>query len=166
MWLAFSNDTKQNLTLISDGQESLTATLNVLRKKLQLHVVEIIGEQTFISRLKMSKMGNVLAHAAVSLEKHKDTRNVWWTYVHVHCMLSILHQSAMTGLSELKGECNLSNREGNSNSEYGIFSTSTVFMYLLSKPAGGDEKLYTAGLSLLWHEGKIAFLHLGNNFTK
>ncbi len=51
MWLAFSHDTKQNLTLISDGHESLSATLNVLKKKLQLHVVEIIGEQTFIELL-------------------------------------------------------------------------------------------------------------------
>lgn len=48
MWLAFSHDTKQNLKLISDGQESLTATLNVLTKKLQLHVVEIIGEHLFL----------------------------------------------------------------------------------------------------------------------
>ncbi|XP_034391301.1 AP-4 complex subunit epsilon-1 isoform X2 [Cyclopterus lumpus] len=46
MWLDFSHDTKQKLTLISDGQEPLTDTLNVLKKKLQLHVVEIIGEQT------------------------------------------------------------------------------------------------------------------------
>lgn len=44
MWLTFSNDTKQNLTLLSDVQEPLTATLNVLKKKLHLHVVEIIGE--------------------------------------------------------------------------------------------------------------------------
>lgn len=48
MWLAFSHDTKQNLKLISDGQESLTATLNLLTKKLQLHVVEIIGEHLFL----------------------------------------------------------------------------------------------------------------------
>ncbi|KAF0040997.1 hypothetical protein F2P81_006895 [Scophthalmus maximus] len=42
MWLAFSHDTKQNLTLISDDPEPLTATLSVLKRKLQLHVVEII----------------------------------------------------------------------------------------------------------------------------
>lgn len=53
MWLDFSHDTKQNLTLISDDQEPLAATLNVLKKKLQLHVVEIIGEQTFSSNLKL-----------------------------------------------------------------------------------------------------------------
>ena len=50
MWLAFSHDTKQNLTLLSDGQESLSATLNVLKKKLQLHVVEIIGEYVYRNR--------------------------------------------------------------------------------------------------------------------
>lgn len=44
MWLSFSHDTKQNLTLINDNQEPLTATLNALKKKLQLHVVEVIGE--------------------------------------------------------------------------------------------------------------------------
>lgn len=49
MWLAFSNDTKQNLTLISDEQEPLAATLNVLRKKLQLHIVEIIGEHIHVA---------------------------------------------------------------------------------------------------------------------
>lgn len=48
MWLAFSQDTKQNLTLINDDQDPLTMTLNVLKKKLQLHVVEIIGERTLI----------------------------------------------------------------------------------------------------------------------
>lgn len=46
MWLAFSHDTKQNLTLISDTQEPLAATLDVLRQKLQFHLVEIIGEET------------------------------------------------------------------------------------------------------------------------
>ncbi|XP_029289654.1 AP-4 complex subunit epsilon-1 [Cottoperca gobio] len=49
MWLDFSHDTKQNLTLISDGQEPLAATLNVLKKKLQLHVVEIIGMEGIVA---------------------------------------------------------------------------------------------------------------------
>ncbi|XP_041652629.1 AP-4 complex subunit epsilon-1 [Cheilinus undulatus] len=49
MWLAFSNDTKQNLALISEGQESLTATLNILKRKLQLHVVEIIGMEGIVA---------------------------------------------------------------------------------------------------------------------
>uniref|UniRef100_A0A3B3U3P4 AP-4 complex subunit epsilon n=1 Tax=Poecilia latipinna TaxID=48699 RepID=A0A3B3U3P4_9TELE len=44
MWLAFSHDTKQNLTLIHDGRDPLAATLDVLKRKLQLHVVEIIVE--------------------------------------------------------------------------------------------------------------------------
>ncbi|XP_059191525.1 AP-4 complex subunit epsilon-1 [Centropristis striata] len=49
MWLDFSHDTKQNLTPISDGQEPLAATLNVLKKKLQLHVVEIIGIEGIVA---------------------------------------------------------------------------------------------------------------------
>uniref|UniRef100_A0A3Q0S741 AP-4 complex subunit epsilon-1 C-terminal domain-containing protein n=1 Tax=Amphilophus citrinellus TaxID=61819 RepID=A0A3Q0S741_AMPCI len=49
MWLSFSHDTKQNLTLINDDQEPLTATLNVLKKKLQLHVVEIIGMEGIVA---------------------------------------------------------------------------------------------------------------------
>nr|XP_046249245.1 AP-4 complex subunit epsilon-1 [Scatophagus argus] len=50
MWLAFSNDTKQNMTLINDGRkEALAATLNVLKKKLQLHVVEIIGMEGIVA---------------------------------------------------------------------------------------------------------------------
>jgi len=52
MWLDFSHDTKQKLTLGSDGRESLADTLNVLKKKLNLHVVEIIGEQTLSSNFK------------------------------------------------------------------------------------------------------------------
>lgn len=65
MWLDFSNDTKQNLSLISDGQESLTATLNVLKKKLQLHVVEIIGERIFYCWTKMSKKEMLLSHEKI-----------------------------------------------------------------------------------------------------
>jgi len=49
MWLAFAHDTKQNLTLISDDQEPLAATLNALKKKLQVQVVEVIGKETFAS---------------------------------------------------------------------------------------------------------------------
>lgn len=40
MWLSFSHDTKQNLKVMGGG---LADTLNVLTNKLQLHVVEIIG---------------------------------------------------------------------------------------------------------------------------
>ncbi|XP_032378975.1 AP-4 complex subunit epsilon-1 [Etheostoma spectabile] len=49
MWLAFSHDTKQNLTLISDDLEPLAATLNMLEKKLQLHVVEVIGMEGIVA---------------------------------------------------------------------------------------------------------------------
>nr|XP_020514600.1 AP-4 complex subunit epsilon-1 isoform X1 [Labrus bergylta] len=49
MWLAFSHDTKQNLTLMREDRESLTATLNVLKNKLQLHVVEIIGMEGIVA---------------------------------------------------------------------------------------------------------------------
>ncbi|KAM6936963.1 AP-4 complex subunit epsilon-1 [Xenentodon cancila] len=49
MWLAFAHDTKQNLTLIGDGQEPLTATLNTLKRKLQLHVVEVIGMEGILA---------------------------------------------------------------------------------------------------------------------
>lgn len=41
MWLSFSHDTKQNLKVVGGG---LADTLNVLSSKLQLHVVEIIGD--------------------------------------------------------------------------------------------------------------------------
>lgn len=44
MWLSFSHDTKQNLKVMGDG---LADTLNVLTSKLQLHVVEIIGNRTY-----------------------------------------------------------------------------------------------------------------------
>ncbi|XP_019934196.2 AP-4 complex subunit epsilon-1 [Paralichthys olivaceus] len=49
MWLDFSHDTKQNLTLIGDGEEPLTATLNVLKRKLQLGVVEVIGMEGILA---------------------------------------------------------------------------------------------------------------------
>lgn len=52
MWLDFSHDTKQKLTPICLGQEPLMDTLNVLKKKLKLHVVEIIGEQILSSSVK------------------------------------------------------------------------------------------------------------------
>ncbi|XP_070828914.1 AP-4 complex subunit epsilon-1 isoform X1 [Chaetodon trifascialis] len=72
MWLAFSNDTKQNLTLISDGQESLTATLNVLRKKLQLHVVEIIGMEGIVA-CQLLQDQPCLMHCRV----HAGTLSAW-----------------------------------------------------------------------------------------
>ncbi|XP_076588310.1 AP-4 complex subunit epsilon-1 isoform X2 [Chaetodon auriga] len=72
MWLAFSNDTKQNLTLISDGQESLTATLNVLRKKLQLHVVEVIGMEGIVA-CQLLQDQPCLMHCRV----HAGTLSAW-----------------------------------------------------------------------------------------
>lgn len=49
MWLAFSNDIKQNLNLVTDGQDPLTDTLNVLKWKLNLHIVEIIGVEGIVA---------------------------------------------------------------------------------------------------------------------
>ncbi|XP_054899872.1 AP-4 complex subunit epsilon-1 [Poeciliopsis prolifica] len=49
MWLAFSHDTKQNLTLIQDGPDPLAATLDVLKRKLQLHVVEVMGVEAIVA---------------------------------------------------------------------------------------------------------------------
>uniref|UniRef100_A0A3B5BN79 AP-4 complex subunit epsilon n=1 Tax=Stegastes partitus TaxID=144197 RepID=A0A3B5BN79_9TELE len=71
MWLAFSHDTKQNLTLISDSQEPLTATLNVLKRKLQLHVVEIIMEGIVACRVLQDQP--CLMHCRV----HAGTLAVW-----------------------------------------------------------------------------------------
>lgn len=49
MWLAFSNDTKQNLTLVDQAPEPLAATLDLLKEKLHLHIVEIIGNEGIAS---------------------------------------------------------------------------------------------------------------------
>ncbi|KAM4554060.1 AP-4 complex subunit epsilon-1 [Fundulus diaphanus] len=49
MWLAYSHDTKLNLTLIDDDQDPLAATLRVLKRKLQLHLVEIIGVEAIVA---------------------------------------------------------------------------------------------------------------------
>lgn len=72
MWLAFSHDTKQNLRLINDVQEPLTATLNVLKKKLQLHVVEIIGMEGIVA-CRLLRDQPCLMHCRV----HADTLAVW-----------------------------------------------------------------------------------------
>uniref|UniRef100_A0A3Q1AHP2 AP-4 complex subunit epsilon n=1 Tax=Amphiprion ocellaris TaxID=80972 RepID=A0A3Q1AHP2_AMPOC len=72
MWLAFSHDTKQNLTLISDGQEPLTATLNVLKRRLQLHVVEIIGMEGIVA-CRLLQDQPCLMHCRV----HAGTLAVW-----------------------------------------------------------------------------------------
>ncbi|XP_057692318.1 AP-4 complex subunit epsilon-1 isoform X2 [Corythoichthys intestinalis] len=49
MWLAFSNDTQQNLTLVADVQDPLKVTLDVLERKLNLHVVAVIGTEGIIA---------------------------------------------------------------------------------------------------------------------
>uniref|UniRef100_A0A4W6D5R0 AP-4 complex subunit epsilon n=1 Tax=Lates calcarifer TaxID=8187 RepID=A0A4W6D5R0_LATCA len=72
MWLSFSHDTKQNLTLISDGEEPLTATLNVLKEKLQLHIVEIIGMEGIIA-CQLLRDQPCLMHCRV----HADVLAVW-----------------------------------------------------------------------------------------
>ncbi|XP_035520863.1 AP-4 complex subunit epsilon-1 isoform X1 [Morone saxatilis] len=72
MWLAFSHDTKQNLTLISEGQQSLAATLNVLKKKLHLHVVEIIGMEGIVA-CRLLQDQPCLMHCRV----HAGTLAVW-----------------------------------------------------------------------------------------
>ncbi|KAM6925669.1 AP-4 complex subunit epsilon-1 [Lycodopsis pacificus] len=72
MWLDFSHDTKQKLTLISDGQEALADTLNVLKKKLNLHVVEIIGMEGIVAcRLRQDQP--CLMHCRL----HAGTLSVW-----------------------------------------------------------------------------------------
>ncbi|KAK5867246.1 hypothetical protein PBY51_011756 [Eleginops maclovinus] len=72
MWLDFSHDTKQNLTLISDDQEPLTATLSVLKKKLQLHVVEIIGMEGIVA-CRLLQDQPCLMHCRM----HAGTMAVW-----------------------------------------------------------------------------------------
>ncbi|CAL8261406.1 unnamed protein product [Merluccius merluccius] len=49
LWLAFSNDTKQNLKLLSESPDPLRATLHLLRDKLQLHIVDIIASEGIVA---------------------------------------------------------------------------------------------------------------------
>ncbi|KAM3869685.1 AP-4 complex subunit epsilon-1 [Diretmus argenteus] len=72
MWLAFSHDTKQNLRLLNDGQDPLTATLNVLRKKLQLHIVDIIGLEGIVA-CRLLQGQPCLMHCRI----HADALAVW-----------------------------------------------------------------------------------------
>ncbi|KAJ0069168.1 hypothetical protein NL108_003085 [Boleophthalmus pectinirostris] len=71
MWLTFSNDTKQNLALVTDGQDPLTDTLDLLKKKLGLHVVEMIGKLVVACRLVQDEP--CLLHCRV----HGGTLAVW-----------------------------------------------------------------------------------------
>ncbi|XP_035251963.1 AP-4 complex subunit epsilon-1 [Anguilla anguilla] len=45
LWLSFSHDVKQNLQLLPDKEDPFSATLNVLKEELRLHLVEIIGTE-------------------------------------------------------------------------------------------------------------------------
>ncbi|XP_054633864.1 AP-4 complex subunit epsilon-1 isoform X2 [Dunckerocampus dactyliophorus] len=72
MWLAFSHDTKQNLTLITGVQDPLRATLNVLERKLHLHVVEIIGMEGIVA-CQLLQDQPCLMHCRV----HAGTLAVW-----------------------------------------------------------------------------------------
>ncbi|XP_066523362.1 AP-4 complex subunit epsilon-1 isoform X2 [Hoplias malabaricus] len=45
LWLSLSNDVKQNLKLLTDAADPLTATLNALKDSLQLHIVDLIGTE-------------------------------------------------------------------------------------------------------------------------
>ncbi|XP_061891354.1 AP-4 complex subunit epsilon-1 isoform X1 [Entelurus aequoreus] len=72
MWLAFSHDTKQKLTLIMDIQDPLRATLNVLERKLHLHVVDIIGMEGIIA-CQLLQDQPCLMHCRV----HAGTLSVW-----------------------------------------------------------------------------------------
>ncbi|KAG7473864.1 hypothetical protein MATL_G00100490 [Megalops atlanticus] len=49
LWLAFNHDVKQNLQLLADQEDPLSATLNTLTKKLQLHLVDIIGMEGIVA---------------------------------------------------------------------------------------------------------------------
>ncbi|XP_028305492.1 AP-4 complex subunit epsilon-1 [Gouania willdenowi] len=73
MWLSFSNDTKQNLTLVhSENEGPLRATLNVLTEDLHLHVVEIIGMEAIVA-CRLLQDQPCLMHCRV----HGDALAVW-----------------------------------------------------------------------------------------
>ncbi|XP_037109389.1 AP-4 complex subunit epsilon-1 [Syngnathus acus] len=72
MWLAFSHDTKQNLALVPDVQDPLRATLDVLERKLRLHVVAIIGIEG-IAACQVLRDQPCLMHCRV----HSGTLAVW-----------------------------------------------------------------------------------------
>lgn len=72
MWLTFSNDTKQNLNLVSDGQDPLTDTLNLLKWKLNLHIVEIIGKEGIVA-CRLTQDQPCLLHCRV----HAGALAVW-----------------------------------------------------------------------------------------
>ncbi|XP_034144045.1 AP-4 complex subunit epsilon-1 [Esox lucius] len=73
MWLSFSHDVKQNLRLITAGDQSpLTATLDTLRDRLHLHVVDIIGSEGIVA-CRLLRGQPCLLHCRV----HADSLAVW-----------------------------------------------------------------------------------------
>lgn len=72
MWLVFSNDTKQNLNLVTDGEDPLADTLNVLKWKLNLHIVEIIGMEGIVA-CRLDKDQPCLLHCRI----HAGALAVW-----------------------------------------------------------------------------------------
>uniref|UniRef100_A0A8C8BW82 AP-4 complex subunit epsilon n=1 Tax=Oncorhynchus tshawytscha TaxID=74940 RepID=A0A8C8BW82_ONCTS len=77
MWLSFSHDLKQNLQLVTtEHQEPLTATLDALKGKLHLHVVDIIGSEGIVACRLLQGPGQgqpCLLHCRV----HADSLAVW-----------------------------------------------------------------------------------------
>nr|XP_023991398.1 AP-4 complex subunit epsilon-1 [Salvelinus alpinus] len=77
MWLSFSHDLKQNLRLVTtEHQEPLTATLDALKGKLHLHVVDIIGSEGIVACRLLQGQGQgqpCLLHCRV----HADSLAVW-----------------------------------------------------------------------------------------
>ncbi|XP_020347776.2 AP-4 complex subunit epsilon-1 isoform X2 [Oncorhynchus kisutch] len=77
MWLSFSHDLKQNLRLVTtEHQEPLTATLDALKGKLHLHVVDIIGSEGIVACRLLQGPGQgqpCLLHCRV----HADSLAVW-----------------------------------------------------------------------------------------
>ncbi|KAK6309372.1 hypothetical protein J4Q44_G00208350 [Coregonus suidteri] len=77
MWLSFSHDLKQNLRLVTtEHQEPLTATLDALKSKLHLHIVDIIGSEGIVACRLLQGEGHgqpCLLHCRV----HANTLAVW-----------------------------------------------------------------------------------------
>ncbi|XP_029607686.1 AP-4 complex subunit epsilon-1 [Salmo trutta] len=77
MWLSFSHDLKQNLRLVTtEHQEPLTATLDALKGKLHLHIVDIIGSEGIVACRLLQGQGQgqpCLLHCRV----HADSLAVW-----------------------------------------------------------------------------------------
>ncbi|XP_062318618.1 AP-4 complex subunit epsilon-1 [Osmerus eperlanus] len=72
MWLSYTHDTKQNLKLVQDDQNPLTATLNALKEKLQLQVVDVIGLEGIVA-CRLLQGQPCLMHCRV----HDNSLAVW-----------------------------------------------------------------------------------------